>query len=86
MNLAGPDLRWLIAAPLVLFMAAVGISLWFIDILSHQVSFAGLLSAELAAFSILLYLERTKSYSEVRKGWILAGCLSLGVFLTIAML
>ncbi len=80
------DLRWLIAGPLVLFMAAVGVSLWFIDILSRQVSFAGFLAAELSAFSILLYLERTKTYAEVSKGWLLAGCVSLGVFLTIALL
>jgi hypothetical protein len=85
MKLAEHDFRWLIAAPLAMFMAAVGVSLWFIDILSHQVAFAGFLAAELVAFSLLLYLERMKSYDDVNKGWVLVGCVSLGVFLSIAM-
>jgi hypothetical protein len=86
MTLTEKDIRWLIAAPLVVFLAAVGASLWFVDLLSHQGEFAALVAAELVAFALLLYLERTPDYSEASKTWLLGGCVSIVVFLAIAIL
>ena len=86
MRTVGNDLRWMIAAPLVLFLAVNGVSLWFIDLISRQGEFAGLLAAELVAFALLLYLERIPSYREASIVWLIAGCAFLVIFLVIAML
>ena len=86
MTLSEKDIRWLIAAPLVVFLAVGGVSLWFIDLLSRQGEFAALAGAELVALALLLYLERTPTYREASKAWLLGGCVALAVLLVIAML
>ncbi len=86
MTLSEKDIRWLIATPLVIFLAVVGVSLWLVDLISRQGEFAALVAAELVAFALLLYLERTPDYSEASKTWLLGGCVSIVVFLSIAIL
>lgn len=86
MKTIGPDVRWLIAVPLVLFMAATAVSLWFVDLLSRQSEFASLMAAELVAFGLLLYMEREPSYEEVRGVWLVLGCAFIVVFLVIAII
>ncbi len=80
------DVRWLIAIPLVVFMAVTGVSLWFVDLSNRQSEFASLMAAELVALGLLLYLEREPSYDEVSGAWLIVGCAFLAIFLAIAVI
>ena len=80
------DFRWLIAAPLVVFMAATGVSMWFVDLSARQSEFASLFAAELVAFGLLLYLEREPSYEEVSGLWLIVGCAFIVLFLAVALI
>ena len=86
MRLHEEGVRTLIAAALFAFMVTVTAYLWFVDLLSKQREFTIFLGAELASFSLLLYLSTRPSYGEVKRAWFLVGCLSLVFFLTLAIL
>jgi hypothetical protein len=86
MRLGEEGIRSLISAALVALMMVMAVRLWSIDLLSKQEEFALFLGSELAAFSMLLYLYTRSSYGDVKKAWMLAGCLALVFFLTLAIL
>lgn len=86
MRLHEEGVRPLIAAALLAFMVIVAAYLWFIDLLTKQGEFTIFLGAELASFSLLLYLSTRPSYAEVKKAWFLVGCLAIAFFLTLAIL
>lgn len=86
MRLHEEGVRTLIAAALLAFMVIVAAYLWFIDLLSRQREFTIFLGAELASFSLLLYISTRPSYGEVKKAWFLVGCLSIAFFLILAIL
>jgi len=86
MRLDQTGTRSLISAALVLFLAVIGVYLWFIDILAMQKQFGAFLAAELTAFAMLLYLYANPNRSEFRKQWFLAGCLFMTFCLVLAVL
>ena len=86
MRILDEELRILLAATLVCFLTIFAIYLWFIDILARQRQFGIFLAAELVAFAMLVYVSTKPNYREVQNSWLLAGCVVLGLFLTLAIL
>jgi hypothetical protein len=85
MSLDSESIRALILWSIIAFLLALTPYLWFIDLLTRQKTFALLLSAELAAFSMLIYVATKPSYDSLKKSWMLVGCGSLGVLLLLAV-
>ena len=79
MRLHEEGVRVLISAALVAFLAAFTIHLWLVDLLSSQQEFGAFLSAELVAFAMLVYISTKPNYDEVKKSWMLIGCIILAV-------
>ena len=86
MRLQEEGVRILIEAALVCFLAVFAVHMWFIDLLTQQREFGALLAAELMAFSMLVYLSTKSDLGEVKKSWLLEGCVGLAVFLALALL
>jgi hypothetical protein len=85
MKFDSESIRALITWSMIAFLVAVTPYLWFIDLLTRQRTFTLLLSAELAAFSMLVYVVTKPSYHSLRKSWMLIGCISLAVLLLLAV-
>ena len=86
MRLHEEGVRVLISATLVLFLAAIAIYLWFVDLLSSQREFGAFLAAELVAFATLVYVSTKPDYDSVKKSWVLVGCIALALLLTLPFL
>jgi hypothetical protein len=86
MSLVEEGIRRLISAALVSYLVAVAIYLWFIDLLAKQQEFGLFLATELLAFGMLLYVSTKPSYHEIKKSWLLAGCIFAAFLLTVALL
>jgi hypothetical protein len=85
MSLDSESIRALIFWSIMVFLLAMTPYLWFIDLLTRQKTFTLLLSAELAAFSMLIYIATKPSYDSLKKSWMLVGCASLTVLLLLAI-
>jgi len=85
MELDSESIRALMTWSLMAFLVAVTPYLWFIDLLSRQRTFALLISTELAAFSLLIYIATKPNYSSLKKAWILVGCIALVVLLLLSI-
>ena len=85
MKFDSESIRALITWSIMAFIVAVTSYLWFIDLLTRQRTFTLLLSAELAAFSMLIYIATKPSYDSLKKSWMLIGCISLAVLLLLAI-
>lgn len=77
MKLDVEGIRGLISGSLLVFLTVVAVYLWFIDLLAEQRIFSLLLSAELVAFAMLVYVSAKPSYNDVSKAWFFLGCLAL---------
>jgi hypothetical protein len=77
-------IRVLLSATLVAFLAVFAVYLWFVDLLSSQREFGALLTAELVAFAMLVYVSTKPDYETVKKSWMLTGCIALALLLTLA--
>jgi len=86
MRIDDEGVRSLISASLLALLVAVGISLWFVDLLTMQREFGAFLGAELVAFSMLLYVYLKRNYGEFRKVWFLTGCLFLVFLMFLAIM
>jgi hypothetical protein len=83
LRLQEEGVRVLLSATLVVFLAVIAVYLWFIDLLSSQREFGALLTAELVAFAMLVYISTKPDYDAVKKSWVLAGCIALALLLTL---
>jgi hypothetical protein len=86
LRLQEEGVRILIGAALVFFLAVFAVYMWLMNLLTQQREFGVLLAAELLAFSMLVYLSTKPDLGEVKKSWLLAGCVGLALFLTLALL
>ena len=86
MRLHEEEVRVLLSATLVAFLAVFAVYLWFVDLLSSQREFGAFLAAELVAFGMLIYISTKPDYGAVKNSWVLIGCLVLVLFLTLAFL
>jgi len=85
MKFDSESIRALITWSIMAFLVGLTPYLWFIDLLTRQRTFALLLSAELAAFSMLIYAATKPNYNSLKKSWMLIGCISLAVLLLLAI-
>jgi hypothetical protein len=83
--LKGPGL---IAVLLLLFIVVTGITIWSLDLFAQQRTFALLISAELIAFAMLVYLYYEENPKEINRRWLFAGsvALALVIFLGVSVL
>ena len=84
MRLHEEGVRVLLSATLVVFLAVFAVYSWFVDLLSSQREFGAVLTAELVAFAMLVYVSTKPDYDAVKKSWVLTGCIALALFLTLA--
>lgn len=73
----------LIAFFLLTFLIVVGISIWFLDFISQQRVFGFLMSAELIAFALLVYIFYEQN-PGVSKKLLTAGFAALAVLVLLA--
>ncbi len=77
--------RGIITASLVIYLFGVMVSMWFLDLIAQQRAFALLLSSELVAFAMLIYLYKEASYEQVNKSWLFLGVIGM-LFLVLEVL
>jgi hypothetical protein len=77
------EVRVLLSATLVAFLAVIAVYLWLVDLISRQREFGAFLSAELVAFAMLVYISTKPDYDAVKKSWMLIGCVALALLLTL---
>ena len=77
--------RRLIASLILLFLTVIAVFVWFLDLVAGQRVFGILLSAELLALSMLIYVYKEPSESEINKPLLLLGELLLGILLILAI-
>jgi len=69
----------LIAVLLLIFIIVTAVTMWTLDLIAQQRTFAFLLSAELIAFAMLVYLYYGETPKEVSRQWLFSGALALAV-------
>ena len=72
-----------IAIFLLIFLVVVGIAIWFLDFIAQQRVFGFLISAELVAFAMLVYIFYEEN-SGVSKKLLTAGFVALAVLVLLA--
>ncbi len=70
-------IRGIITASLVIYLFGVMVSMWFLDLIAQQRAFALLLSSELVAFAMLIYVYKEASYDQVNKSWLFLGVIGM---------
>lgn len=75
-NLKGPGF---IAALLLIFIIVVAVTMWSLDLIAQQRTFAFLLSAELIAFAMLVYLYYGETPKDISRRWLFSGAVALAV-------
>jgi hypothetical protein len=86
LKLDSETVRGLISGSLLSFMIVTAAILWLVNLLAQQRVFGALLSAELMAFSMLVYVSGKRSYRQLSRPVLLIGCAILGLFLLLAIL
>jgi hypothetical protein len=74
----------LIAILLLVFIIIAGVTMWTLDLVAQQRTFAFLLSAELIAFAMLVYLYYAETPKDVSRRWLLAGAIAIAVVVLLA--
>jgi len=82
MKRTGDPLRS-VAVFLLLFLVIVGIAIWFLDFISQQRVFGFLMSAELIAFALLVYIYYEQN-PGVSKKLLTAGFVALAILVLLA--
>ena len=85
MRLNEEGVRILLSTTLMVFLAVIAFYLWFIDLLSSQREFGAFLTAELVGFAMLVYISTKPDYDAVKKSWLLIGCITLALLLTLPL-
>lgn len=79
----------LIASLLLLFIVVAAIAIWYVNPLTEQRAFGLLVSAELVAFSMLVYAYSRNIFGDlgqISKAWLLGGFLALAVLVLLSAL
>ncbi len=79
----------LIAALLLLFLVAAAFGIWYVNPLSEERAFGLFVSAELVAFSMLVYAYSKHSYpelGEISKAWLFIGFLALVALVLLSLI
>jgi uncharacterized cupredoxin-like copper-binding protein len=74
--LKGPGL---ISVLLLIFIIVTAVTMWTLDLIAQQRTFAFLLSAELIAFAMLVYLYYGETPKEISRRWLFSGAVALAV-------
>lgn len=81
MRLNSRKTRILVAVTLLTFLLVVAASIWLLDLVNEQRTFGFLLSAELLAFSMLVYVYDRTTEDEVNWLKLLIGCAFLAMLI-----
>jgi hypothetical protein len=68
-----------IAVLLLIFMIVTAVTMWSLDLITQQRTFAFLLSAELIAFAMLVYLYYGETPQDISRKWLFSGAVALAV-------
>ncbi len=82
MNVEDEGVRTTISILLLVFLVVVAAYMWSLDLVASQRVFGVLLSAELVAFSMLIYISAEPGYNKVNKIWLLIGYFILALLLS----
>jgi uncharacterized cupredoxin-like copper-binding protein len=75
----------LFAPILLIVIIAIGFVMWSLNLVAQQRTFAFLLSAELIAFAMLVYLYYVENLKDVSKDWLAIGSASLIVLILLSV-
>jgi plastocyanin len=79
--LKGPGL---IAVLLLIFIIVAAVTMWTLDLIAQQRTFAFLLSAELIAFAMIVYLYYVETPKDISRRWLFGGAIALAVAVLLA--
>ncbi len=75
----------LISTLLLILIIVVAIAMWTLDLIAQQRTFAFLLSAELVALAMLVYLYYEETPEELSKRWLFAGSSALAILILLSV-
>ena len=75
----------LIATLLVIFIFVAAVTMWTLDLVAQQRTFAFFLSAELLAFAILVYLYYVENPREISRRWLFIGSVAIAVVILLGV-
>jgi uncharacterized cupredoxin-like copper-binding protein len=78
------DSLGLIAIFLIVFLFAVGVAIWLLDLITQQRIFGLLVGAEFLAFALLVYLYYEETPVDVNRKWLLGGFAALATLVILA--
>ena len=73
-----------IAVLLLVFIVVTAITMWTLDLIAQQRTFAFLLSAELIAFAMMVYLYYVETPKDISRRWLFAGAIALAAVVLLA--
>jgi uncharacterized cupredoxin-like copper-binding protein len=73
-----------IAVLLLVFIIVTAVTMWTLDLIAQQRTFAFLLSAELIAFAMLVYLYYVETPKDISRRWLFGGVIALAVAVLLA--
>ena len=82
MNVEDEGVRTTISILLLVFLVVMAAYMWSLDLVASQRVFSVLLSAELVAFSMLIYISAEPGYNKVNKIWLAIGYFILALLLS----
>jgi hypothetical protein len=82
MGIEDEGLKTIISVLLLVFLVVVAIYMWSVDLVAYQGVFAVLLSAEMIAFSMLIYVCIEPGYNRANKSWLAIGYFTLALLLS----
>jgi plastocyanin len=74
-----------IAILLLIFMIVTAVTMWSLDLVAQQRTFAFLLSAELIAFAMLVYLYYAETPQDISRKWLFSGAIALAVVILLGV-
>jgi plastocyanin len=74
-----------IAILLLILIIVIAVTMWSLDLIAQQRTFAFLLSAELIAFSMLVYLYYGETPKETSRRWLFSGAIALAVVILLGV-
>ena len=78
-----PKGKGVIATFLLSYMIIVAVALWLTDLLTQQRGFGLFLSAELVAFSMVVYMYYKKDLRQLSRSWLSVGFLALALLVVL---
>ena len=73
-----------IAVLLLVFIVVTAVTMWTLDLIAQQRTFAFLLSAELIAFAMMVYLYYVETPKDISRRWLFAGAIALAAVVLLA--